>query len=248
MSKDPASATQGVDRPELETLYVFAVWMFGDRAQARARAIEVVRAAPDGDLMGWVAALIRALALVEPRGRGRADPFAALAQLLSLDRTQPVDMAHPAVARQFTRLRVLQWELKRACLGAAVRALWPTRRAMFVLIDVLTLPAAWVAAMFETSISSVRITHSRTLRTLEDYLQGRCQHLRPDNPCTCEDRLGAALTADFVAWPDPVESGDLPPFDGASHDLAALYHALPPVQLDERSAALLRDARGGPSA
>ena len=81
MSKGhPSGVVDGaVDRPALETFYVFAVWMFGDRRAALERAAEVVRAAPDGDLMAWVAALIRALALSEPRGRGRADPFAALA-------------------------------------------------------------------------------------------------------------------------------------------------------------------------
>ncbi len=241
-------APSTIDRPELETLYVFAVWMFDTRDVARERAAEVVRAAPDGDLMAWVAALIRALSLSEPRGRGRADPFAALAELLSLDHTVPVTLEHPAVAGDVRRLHVLQWELKRACLAGAVRALWPTRRALFVLLHVLMLPAAWVAAMFETSVSSVRITNARTLRTLQGYLKGRCQHLDPGNACTCEARLGVALDADFVGWPAQVEAPDRPPCDGERHELASLYHSLPQFRLDERSAAVLGRARAGADA
>lgn len=250
MSKGhPSGVVDGaVDRPALETFYVFAVWMFGDRRAALERAAEVVRAAPDGDLMAWVAALIRALALSEPRGRGRADPFAALAELLSVDRTVPVGLSHPAVAGEPLRLRVLQWELKRACLSGAVRALWPTRRALFVLLHVLTMPASWVAATFETSVSSVRITNARTLRTLEGYLRSRCQHLSPQNPCACESRLGVALEAAFVDWPAEVESSDSPVFDGEPHDLASLYHALPAYRLDAPGAALLGSARAGPHA
>jgi len=117
-----------------------------------------------------------------------------------------------------------------------------------VLLHVLMLPDTWVAAMFETSVSSLRITNARTLRTLEGYLQGRCQHLSPQNPCACEARLGVALEATFVGWPAQVDPPDGPAFDGGSRDVASLYHSLPRFRLDDRSAAVLGSARAGPHA
>lgn len=223
----PASSTGPEGRSELDTFFEFAVWMFGSREDAGRRCDEVVAAAPEGPLMHWVAAMIRSLALVEPRGRGRSDPLAGLADLLRLDRTTPVTLTHPLVAGDGHRLHVLQWELKRACLAGAVRALWPTRRALFVLLHVLALPAPWVAAVFETTVASIRITNTRTLRTLAGYLQGRCQHIDPSNPCSCEARLGVALAAAFVAWPEHDEAPATAHFDAAPHDLGDLYRSLP---------------------
>lgn len=226
----PVTTIGEAGRGDLETFHVFARWMLGAGDEARTLAAGVMRGAPESNLAAWVVALVRSLALAEPRGRGREDPFASLAALLSLDRTIAVGLDHPAVAGDGHRLRVLQWELKRACLAGAVRALWPTRRALFVLLHVLGRPPAWVAEVFETSVSSLRITNARTLRTLEGYLQGRCQHVDPTNPCSCEARLGVALAAAFVAWPAHPDAPDRDPFDAAEHDLADLYRSLPPFR------------------
>jgi DNA-directed RNA polymerase specialized sigma24 family protein len=238
------STTGDAGRSDLEIFHVFTRWMLGAGDEARTLAAGVVRGAKEPALSAWVVALVRSLALAEPRGRGREDPFAGLAALLSLDRSVAVDLDHPAIAGDGHRLRVLQWELKRACLAGAVRALWPTRRAMFVLLHVLGRSPAWVAEVFETTVSSVRITNARTLRTLEGYLQGRCQHLDPANPCSCEARLGVALAAAFVTWPAHPDTPDCDHFDGEKHDLADLYRSLPPFHLDEQTAALLRRGPG----
>ncbi|MBA3548614.1 MAG: hypothetical protein H0T76_19185 [Nannocystis sp.] len=221
---------------DLDSFHRFSVWMLDDREEAHARALAIVRAAPDADFIAWVASLIRALAVVEPRGRVHRDGFVALDALLRLDPDHPVE---PAREHDRCRLRVLQSELKQACLTAAVRALWPTRRGLFVLMHVLGLDHARVAEVFETSVASVRITHARTLRTLEGFLGPRCQHLNPDNPCRCEDRLGVALARGLVDVPPQHPSPPASPFDGHTRDLPDLYRDLPPVQLDTRASAAL---------
>lgn len=229
---------------DVAAFYVFAVWMLDTREQALVEVAAGVRAAPGAGLTVWVADLIRKLALAEPRGRGRDDRFAALGELLRVDHSIAVGLDHPAVAGDVRRLHVLQWEVKRACLSAAVRALWPTRRGMFVLMHVLGRGVAEVAALFETTVPSIRITNARTLRTLEDYLKTRCQHLNPGNPCTCEDRLGVALEHAFVGWPAHAEDPATAPYDGQTRELAALYRSLPAVTLDEHATSVLRAACG----
>ena len=232
MSIGPSTAGEA-EHSDLETFHVFTRWMLGAGDEARTLATATIRDASEPTLTAWVAALVRSLALAEPRGRGRGDPFVGLAELLALDRTIPVGLDHPMIAGDSHRLRVLQWELKRACLAGAVRALWPTRRAMFVLLHVLGRSAAWVAAVFETTVPSLRITNARTLRTLEGYLQGRCQHLDPGNPCRCEARLGVALAEHFVEWPAHPDAPDETHFDSRPHDLADLYRSLPRFHVDE---------------
>ncbi len=222
---------------DLDSFHRFSVWMFDGREEAHARALAIVRAAPDADFTAWVASLIRALAVVEPRGRGHSDGFVALDELLRLDPDHPIEPVHDRC-----RLRVLQWELKQNCLTAAVRALWPTRRGLFVLMHVLGLDHARVAEVFETSVASVRITHARTLRTLESFLGPRCQHLNPGNPCRCETRLGVALERGLVDWPPQRPTPPAAPFDGHTRDLPDLYRGLPPVQLDTRTSAALEAA------
>ena len=236
MSTGPSTTGEG-GRSELETFHLFTRWMLGAGDEARTLATAVIRGAAEPRLAAWVGTLVRSLALAEPRGRGRGDPFVGLAELLALDHTIAVGLDHPAIVGDGHRLHVLQWELKRACLAGAVRALWPTRRALFVLLHVLGLPAAWVADVFETTVPSVRITNARTIRTLEGFLQGRCQHLDPGNPCSCEARLGVALAAGFVAWPSHVDAPESTHFDGQRHELADLYRSLPAFDVDEQATA-----------
>ena len=224
---------------DLDNFHRFAVWMFDGPDEAHARALAIVRAAPDAGFTAWVASLIRALAVVEPRGRVHSDGFVALDALLRLD---PDHTVEPALGCDRDRLRVLQWELKQGCLTAAVRALWPTRRGLFVLVHVLGLNHARVAEAFETSVASVRITHARTLRTLESFLGPRCQHLNPGNPCRCEARLGVALERGLVDWPPQRPTPPASPFDGHTRDLLDLYRQLPPVQLDTHASAALEAA------
>jgi DNA-directed RNA polymerase specialized sigma24 family protein len=242
------------ERPgaDLVLLHAVAVWLCDSREQALAQVQALVAAQPRRGLTGWLSDLIRTLVQDEQRARpavrapglrqSGGDRFDALAGLLSLERQVAVGLDHPLVAREPRRLQVLQWQLKRGCLAAAVRALWPTRRAMFVLLHVFALPIARVAEIFETTPTSIRVTNSRTLRTLAGYLGPRCQHLAADNPCRCEDRLGGALADAFVAWPASdldEQVAKAPLFDGQRRDVAALYAGLPAVQADARALEVL---------
>lgn len=238
-----------LDRPppgaDLVLLHAVAVWLCASREQALAQVEGLVAAQPRRGLTGWLSDLIRTLVQDEQRAhlrQGGGDRFDALAELLSREREVAAPLDHPLVAREPRRLQVLQWQLKRGCLAAAVRALWPTRRAMFVLLHVFALPIARVAEIFETTPTSIRVTNSRTLRTLAGFLGPRCQHLAADNPCRCEDRLGGALADAFVAWPvseHDEQVATAPLFDGQRRDVAALYAGLPAVQADARALEVL---------
>jgi DNA-directed RNA polymerase specialized sigma24 family protein len=226
---------------DLESFHRFSLWMIAGPEQALARALAIVRAAPDADFVAWVATLIRALSIAEPRGRGHNDGFVALAERLRLDPELDDELDRPAPADR-RRLHVLQWELKQTCLLTAVGALWPTRRGLFVLMHVLARDHALVAEVFETSVAAVRITHARTLRTLGDFLEPRCQHLSPSNPCRCDLGIAAALQRGLIAWPPRRPTPTAAAFDGQSRDLPALYRDLPAVRLETGASAALAAA------
>ena len=59
---------------------------------------------------------------------------------------------------------------------------------------------------------------------------------------------GVALESAFIAWSAEIDPPDGPAFDGKSRDVASLYHCLPRVRLDDRSAAVPGSARAGPHA
>ncbi|MDC0720850.1 sigma factor-like helix-turn-helix DNA-binding protein [Nannocystis bainbridge] len=118
---------------------------------------------------------------------------------------------HPLIGRDKRRLHVLQRELQRACLTATLLNLPVARRAGFILIDVLGFSEGEVAKILDTTPSAVHTGVGRARRELTSYLEPRCEHMDPANPCHCETRLGIALERGFITWPDRDDlDGDVP--------------------------------------
>lgn len=158
--------------------------------------------------------------------------FTVKKNLDSMLRSDPtgVDVEdHPSIRRDKRRLYVLQRELQRACLTATLLNLPVARRAGFILIEVLRFSEDEVARILGTSSSAVHTAVGRARRDLTTYLESRCEHMDPRNPCHCETRLGIALERGFIQWPDRDDlPGDEPLVSRAvCLDAERLYAKLP---------------------
>lgn len=214
--------------PQIEPLYVFAVFMLGSQEAAFAAVCDVMDA-HQGDAAAWLPALVTRIVAAEKTAR--VDRFAQLNDILRTDSTIPVDLSHALVRGDVRRLNTLLWELQRSCLITTLRGLSPERRAVFTLLHVLGMSAEHTAIACSTSSSAVRVADMRAKQDLAGYLGPRCEHLDADNPCHCAARLGNALEADLVRWPDHDDYGGANFVPEAHRDVSRLYAALPRVRL-----------------
>lgn len=214
--------------PQIEPLYVFAVFMLGSR-EAGFTAVCNVMGEHVGDREAWLPALVAQL--VASERAARVDRFAELNDILRTNSTIPVDLAHPLVQGDARRLNLLLWELQRSCLITSLRGLTADRRAVFILMHVLSFSMENVAAICGTSVAAIRMTEGRARRDLEGYLGPRCEHLDANNPCHCAARLGNALDAGLVRWTSHDDYGGRPFCPEARLDVVRLYSALPRVRL-----------------
>ncbi len=228
---------------ELSSLYIFAVWMIGDRDVALARATEVIEAAPQAGFAAWANAVRAPLSGPKGLPAERREVLVALDELLRTDLTMtPGD--HPQIRRNARRLRVLQWELKRSCLFAVMRGIPTGPRAAFVMHHILGISREAIGEILAITQNSLGVHLGRAERVLDDYLGARCQHMAPGNACRCETRLGVALARGFVGWPahnDPLP--DTPVFLGRASDVGSLYGSLPSFTLDVAATRALTAAR-----
>jgi len=223
---------------ELDRLYAYAAWMLGDRAAALA----VLRGAlADGDASGRLATL-RAAVLARA-GTPRETPARKRALLdtkLRMGTSVSMKMGHPALRGEARRLQVLLTGFMQSCLIAAVGALQPALRELFVLLVVLELPEAEVLALMGTPTRGLSGPKSRMLSELDAYLGPRCGHLHAANPCHCPNRLLLALEQDFVQLPEHELASERYP-SGVFTEVRRMYAALPPLRLT----APVRAALGG---
>lgn len=213
--------------PTLESLYVFAVFMLGDRDAAFEAVCSATERAPS-DSIRQLAQLVADLVAAEKPAR--VDHFGELDDVLRLDTTVPVDLDHPLVQGDARRLAVLLAELQRTCLMATLRGIPAARRAVFILRHVLGLSLKTCVEILGTSEIAVRALESRARKAIEEYLFPRCEHLHRLNPCHCAGRLGGALEKRFITWPRHDEFGDTPS-SGPYPGVEVLYAALPRVRL-----------------
>lgn len=214
--------------PQIEPLYVFAVFMLGSREAAFAAVCDVM-GAHEGDPAAWMPALVARLIAAEKVARG--DRFAELSDILRTNATVPVDLSHPLVQGDVRRLSTLLWELQRSCLITTLRALAPERRAVFIFLHVLSVSAEGTADIFGTSPPAVRVAETRAKHDLENYLGPRCEHLDAGNPCHCAARLGNALEGGLVRGPIHDDYGERPFVPEVQRDAVMLYKSLPRVRL-----------------
>lgn len=214
--------------PQIEPLYVFAVFMLGSRAAAFSAVCDVM-GAHEGDPDAWLPALVARCVAAEKAER--VDRFAELNDILRTNTTIPIDLSHPLVQGDARRLSTLLWELQRSCLIATLRGIAAERRAVFTLIHVLGMSEEGAAEVCNSSPSAVRVTELRARKDLAGYLGPRCEHMDGGNPCRCASRLGNALEAGLVDWPEYDD------YDGAhfapqvQRDVRKLYETLPRVRL-----------------
>jgi DNA-directed RNA polymerase specialized sigma24 family protein len=214
--------------PQIEPLYVFAVFMLGSRAAAFSAVCDVM-GAHEGEPASWLPALVARLVTAEKAAR--VDRFAQLNDILRTNTTIPIDLSHPLVKGDSRRLSTLLWELQRSCLITTLRGLPAERRAVFILMHVLGMTLEGVANVLDSSPSAVRVTEARARNDLAGYLGPRCEHMDAGNPCRCASRLGNALEAGLVDWPEYDDYGGSPFAPELQRDVGRLYKTLPRVRL-----------------
>jgi len=216
---------------ELDRLYAYAVWMLGDRAAALVALRTALVSGARGGLIERLAGL--RTAVLAQAGTQRDTPAKRREQLDRVLRTGTsvsMKMGHPTLRSEVRRLPVLLTGFMQSCLIAAVGALQPALRELFVLLVVLGLPEDDVLALLGTSTRGLSGPRSRMLCQLEDYLGPRCGHLHAANPCQCPNRLQLALEQGFVQMPEHELASERYPV-GVFTDVRQLYAALPPLQL-----------------
>lgn len=202
----------------------FAAWMAGTPAGGLA-AIKDAAMAPGLSLHAQLTVVCKVFLDAQ-----RTTPKKNLDSMLRSDPTGVDVEDHPLIQGDKRRLHVLQRELQRACLTATLLNLPTGRRATFLLIDVFGFTEAEVAKILDSPGQGTRGSLHRARRDLTYYLEPRCEHMNPMNPCHCETRLGIALDRGFITWPDRDDlNGDEPLVSrGVCHDAELLYRKLPP--------------------
>ncbi len=222
-----------------DRLFHFAYLMCGDRDVARELVLNLFRVEATGECpyaetnfenrLRALAALVR-----DHEGKRARHMFKILDDVLRTDQTRPIDHNSDVIGNEPRRVVVLLWELKRTCLTAVLGCLPATVREAFVLSKVFRYRIAFAVDIAQTTESAYRVRLTRAVKRVEDYLAPRCQHINPENPCTCTGRLAIALEQKFVCFP-PHDDAPGGPFQvDATHDACELYKQLsPPLPIDE---------------
>lgn len=216
---------------ELDRLYAYAAWMLGDRAAALAALRTALASGARGGLCERLSTL--RTAVLAQAGAQRGTPAHRREQLdrqLRTGTSVSMKLGHPALRGELRRLPVLLTGFMQSCLIAAVGALQPALRELFVLLVVLGLSEAEVLALLGAPTRGLSGSRSRMLSALEDYLGPRCGHLHAANPCQCPNRLQLALEQGFVQLPEHELASEQYPA-GVFADVRRLYAALPPLRL-----------------
>jgi len=234
------STTPTTDGPdELDRLYAYAAWMIGDREAALGALRTALASGARGDLRAGLAAMRTAvLAQAAMRRQTPARRREELDTVLRTGTSVSLKMGNSTVHRGVRRLPVLLTGFMQSCLIAAVGALPPALRELFVLQVVLGMPDEEVLTLIRPPKHGLSGSRSRMLGALDGYLGPRCGHLHPANPCKCPNRLQIALERGFVQLPEhELASEDYPV--GVFGDLREMFAALPPLRLAPRQRAAL---------
>ncbi len=228
------STTPIADAPgDLDRLYAYAAWMLGDRELALAAVRNAIASCGPGPLVARLPALRTAVLAHASRRRQKAGAVEEkLDDTLRLGTSVSMKMGPTALRSGLRRLPVLLNGFMQTCLMAAAQALPPAQREAFVLLVVLGLPEPEVLALSGDTERGFSGVKSRMMTTLGSYLDPRCGHLHPQNPCHCPNRLQRALDQGFVQLPEHEQPSE----DyraGVFADVRQLYTALPPLRLTD---------------
>jgi hypothetical protein len=160
--------------------------------------------------------------------RHRVNGFNLDESLGRFDGTTKLGMGHPLIRGDVRRLYVLQHELRRKCLTTVLMNLPPAPRAAFILRVILGFSRDEVHAIFGTP-NGANTAYTRALQDLGEYLDSVCEHVDPDNPCRCENRLASAVEHGFVTWPERDDlAGDTPVESQGRQEYDKIFSTLPP--------------------
>lgn len=184
-------------------------------------------------------------------GRNAERTFEQLDSLLCSEPTELIDPEQPPLSGRMRRLQVITSEIKRSCLAAVVTCLPPGVRVAFVLRHVVGLTDAEVGELLRLKPETLAVRLTRARRRIAAYLEPRCRHVDPGNPCYCAGRMVVALQTGFLTLPSDELLDTLPLEETASPsgDAIKLFARLPRVHISEHErAALLAAALHPPTA
>ena len=86
-------------------------------------------------------------------------------------------------------------EVQKACYHFITFRLTDQQRVVYVLRAMLGFSLDDIAGILEVNKNTIKARLHRAKAALEDYFSGRCQWVEGGGECSCESRLGFALTA-----------------------------------------------------
>lgn len=122
-------------------------------------------------------------------------------------------------------------ELKRTCLAAVLLHAPPGVRIAFILVDIFGYPAKTTAALMGTTESAIMVRLKRARGRIGAFLEPRCEHLDPHNPCSCVALVPHALDIGFMTSSTVPQAAANDP--RPVKDIGALYRSLPGATLEE---------------
>ncbi|MDC0720659.1 sigma-70 region 4 domain-containing protein [Nannocystis bainbridge] len=179
-------------------------------------------AEPAADLFGRLRQVIRLFS-----ARHRVHGFNLDESLGRFDGTTKLGMGHPLIRGDPRRLYVLQHEVQRKCLTTVLMNLSAAPRAAFILRVILGLSRDEVSAIFGTA-TGANTAYTRARQDLGEYLDYVCEHVDPENPCRCENRLASAVEHGFITWPERDDlAGDTPVTSSRRQEYEVIFAPLP---------------------
>ena len=128
---------------------------------------------------------------------------------------------------------IMLWELKQGCLTAVLNCLPPGERIAFVLSEMLGKSTEEASEILGIKASALRVRISRAQKKISEYLDPRCEHVNPANPCHCPSRIGVALKRGFIGEVRGASARlRSRPFgqEKPAHDPIALFGTLPEAE------------------
>lgn len=133
-------------------------------------------------------------------------------------------------------------EVQRACSHFITFRLTDEQRVVYVLRVILGFPLDDIAAILEVKKNTVKARLQRAKASLKEYFSGRCQWLEDGGDCSCESRLGFALTAAPEILqrlrnhpPDPESKKVVKNALEQLDDIDSLYSRLPDIEYQAKS-------------
>lgn len=108
-----------------------------------------------------------------------------------IDNTPDLDIPDPRAIP--ADLPVIYEEVKTHCMMGMLLCLDRRQRLAFILGELFHVPDVTAGGIMEVSRESFRQTLSRARRQVYNFMQEKCGHIDPDNPCRCHKKSQAMI-------------------------------------------------------